>query len=467
MATPTSCGIPVELTAIDTQNNNINISCKVGTNGTDNNAYGVRFYITCDGTNPSATNFLYSLNVLGTAGAQISAKIPFSKLSQLTAEGAFGNDYQSVVKIAAITCGYAGEQFYSNLSDTIEIHFIWHTRVTTPEFIKPSENCNNTGKLGSYKVSWEQGIPGINNSIKHYELKMFNKTTNELVNTFTTSNLYYNISSSAFILNNIYYFSLKAIGDFEGFNGYEKVSKDLTINTISRLPSPKLSLSEGLTVPTVKLNQSNYYVDIGSGDITKIFWETPVATGNKVDSYTVTISYSRDDTGTYYSLLKSLNIGNTTEFCISSELISKATFSKKCTLNVNIIANSYYGSSYNSKIATLTLNITRGCGIYTKVSNGYSNPIMKRAIAFAKAATERTYQALTDKDGNPLLDSTGIPLLVETADLTDEVNWTLMKEFYLKDSQGYWQLSNIQYEVLTDINGEIITDTYGKPIYLL
>ena len=42
-----------------------------------------------------------------------------------------------------------------------------------------------------------------------------------------------------------------------------------------------------------------------------------------------------------------------------------------------------------------------------------------------------------------------------------------MQEFSSKNANGTWQESDISYEVLTDSNGDIVTDANNSPIYLL
>jgi hypothetical protein len=101
------------------------------------------------------------------------------------------------------------------------------------------------------------------------------------------------------------------------------------------------------------------------------------------------------------------------------------------------------------------------------VEDGYYQPIMKRTIAFTKL----DLQELLDADGKQVLDANGNPLYIKTSSVQDDkTGWTLLQELYALDSEQpgtSWQQNDIQYEVLTDINGEIITDLTNENIYVL
>jgi hypothetical protein len=114
-------------------------------------------------------------------------------------------------------------------------------------------------------------------------------------------------------------------------------------------------------------------------------------------------------------------------------------------------------------------------------------PIMKRSLAFAKLP----YLSLLDETGNVITDATGNALFCKVSSVQDDTSgWTLMQEFYAKSAKkvtlldltgktlmdsnekalyalAQWQQSDIRYEVLLDINGEIITDLNNDHVYIL
>ena len=154
---------------------------------------------------------------------------------------------------------------------------------------------------------------------------------------------------------------------------------------------------------------------------------------------------------------------------------------------ISVEAISKYGETYNCTSNIKTVFVSRGSGTYIKVTDGYTQPIMKRAIAFAKL----NYVALLDEAGKPILGTDGKAMYTKASSTQDEsIGWALMQEFYsidpntgavydsrgraITDSNGVavgiagngWQKSDIRYEVLT-YNGEIVTDANNEPIYVL
>jgi hypothetical protein len=223
-----------------------------------------------------------------------------------------------------------------------------------------------------------------------------------------------------------------------------------------------IAASEGNTVPSTDILGYKAYVDIGSGTVLRLFWPTPVASGNIVDSYTLNITTCDTSDGSLKTLLNT-NIGKVNEYYINSELLDSIT---KATLQLSIklTANSAKGSVYSGTSSVLTVNIARGCGTYIEVTSTYPQPIMKRAIAFSKL----DYKALTDSQGQVLQDSEGKTLYVKMSRAqASESEWTLMQEFNSKNAGNVWKTSDIRYEVLTDSSGELITDVNNHPIYVL
>lgn len=254
-----------------------------------------------------------------------------------------------------------------------------------------------------------------------------------------------------------------------------------------------ITISDGGTVPSLDYLSAKTYVNIGSGNVFKISWTTPTASGNVVDNYKVYI-LKYDTTTASYKSFYSANVGNVNEFYVKADLFKSVTqgFIK---LQVYVEVISKYGSAYNCISNIASINVGKGCGTYVRVSEGYKQPIMKRAVAFAKL----NYKVLADEDGTPFTDADGKLIQTKVSSVQDDsVGWTLMQEFYragdaqsneaadytiidangktLVDATGEtlaaraissWQLSDIRYEILTDADGELITDINNNNIYVL
>jgi hypothetical protein len=229
-----------------------------------------------------------------------------------------------------------------------------------------------------------------------------------------------------------------------------------------------LSVSEGNTVPSIDIMSNSVYVDIGnivgkeSGTVFRLFWDTPTAQYNRVDSYTLNIYYYNEALAKYVTVLNE-NIGNVNEYYVTSYLLKDVIYDNY-KLKVQLTANSAFGAFYSGNSNVLTVDVSKGCGTYIKVSDGYSQPIMKRAIALAKLGCV----LLLDAEGKALKDAEGKALYANMAKVQSaDTGWALMQDFKTKDSSGSWKDSEILYEVLTDIYGEIILDSNNEPIYTL
>lgn len=257
-----------------------------------------------------------------------------------------------------------------------------------------------------------------------------------------------------------------------------------------------ITISDGGTVSSLDYLSNKTYVDIGSGNILKISWDTPTATNNAVDNYIVNILRYDPAAASYKSFYKT-NVGNVNEFYLRSSLFSsvKQSFNK---LRIYVDVISKYGTEYNGTSNVKLVSVSRGCGTYVKITDGYKQPIMKRTVAFAKINNKQ----ITSKEGTALLGYDGKALYAAASSVQDTVTgWTLMQEFYasagtpgvyndptetwslidandeeLIDANdvaltaavlNQWQLSDTIYEILTDINGEIITDAGGNSVYVL
>ena len=249
-----------------------------------------------------------------------------------------------------------------------------------------------------------------------------------------------------------------------------------------------LRVSNGGTVPSLDYLDTETYVNIGSGNVLKLSWNTPTAANNAVDSYTVTILVY-DSLSTSYGLLYRANVGNVNEFFVKASLFD-AIPQSFITLRIYVYANSRYGATYSCTSNTEQVNVSRGCGTYTKVASAYSAHIMKRSLAFTKL----NFIELVAADGTPITDTHGNALFGKASSMQDShTGWALMQEFLLKcpdllvladingtellDNSGLlmyakgtdttWAPSDIRYEVLTDSNGEVITDINNQSIFVL
>ena len=220
-----------------------------------------------------------------------------------------------------------------------------------------------------------------------------------------------------------------------------------------------LTISEAGTVPSVEVSGKKTYADIGTGNVFKVSWNTPVAANNQVDSYIIHI-LMYDSVEVSYKHLYKANIGNVNEFYAASQLFAHNTQSI-LLLRIYLEAVSSHGVTYNGVSDTLQVTVCKGCGIYQKVADGYKQPVMKRSIAMSKL--DRI--PIVDNDGKILTDVDGNSLYAKSSPVQDDLTgWTLMQEFF---TGPHWQQSDMQYEVLTDTSGEIVTDVNGENIYVL
>jgi hypothetical protein len=140
-------------------------------------------------------------------------------------------------------------------------------------------------------------------------------------------------------------------------------------------------------------------------------------------------------------------------------------------LSVYLVAYGKQGSVVTSNV--INPYISKGSGAYVKVQpEGYKQPIMKRALAFAKVADTTAAStlevALADRDGTLLVDKDGQQLFAGVTKVLESVNgWCIMQEGRTRDASGTWHINDIKYEVLVDEDGYIITDVNDKPIYVL
>lgn len=474
--TVTKCTSPSSLTVTDLANNTVELSCVSGSSGTGNAVSGVEFLITFDGTIPSISN--YHCRKLVSCDAKSTAKVSlsFEKNSRTGIEKLLGADCKGDIKFIARTRGAAGASYYSDYTTTTGSgSFIWYGGYSSlPIFITPNaaeskKDFNNTG----FSVSWTPATPNINDSVLKYELKVYNPA-DSMDDAIHTYDVYPANSNGNFLMsyyinftdtdadNNFiikpydtYIFSVKTITHRTDIP--EVYSTPITIEPINKLSSPVIRVSEGLTVPSVTLGSRTTYINTGTGDVLKLSWD--ILEPELTNFYTLDISYF-DKSGTSHALAYSIDIGKVNEYCLSAELLNSVPLDSY-ELAIKLTARSIYGFVYNSVSDTVYLNIKNGCGIYAKVSGGNDQPLMKRAAALARVSDQ-------SEDAGLLLSSDSFELVAsDTQYLAVDVQvWSIMSDFYKRNSNDTWDLSDITYEVLLDSNNEPITISTGELIYI-
>ena len=209
-----------------------------------------------------------------------------------------------------------------------------------------------------------------------------------------------------------------------------------------------IQISDGNTVSSVKINDQTIYPNIGSGTICKLSWEAAANIAN----YAISMYIYRGDG---LADTSNMNIGLCNEFYITSEMCPSDTTS----IRVSIGAFKTTGQALS--VGEAFIPVAESAGIYVRVTDGYTQPIMKRAIALAQVSDSSEDSGLLISSDNFELVSADFRLLAE-----DILIWAIMKDFYKKNDQGTWDSSDITYEVLTAQNGDIITTATGDFIYL-
>ena len=466
---PNICGTPTALTVNSNGDNTFTISCVVGADGTNTTANGIRLYITCNGTTPASDNYNYTYDLLGAAGTKLTKIVSFAELSQSTIKTWLGADCIGNVKVKALTIGLNGDN--SVLTSEVSTTFTWYGLTKPPRVLTPTVTGEITGLSSSYKVTWSVGGEGVNNPINNYSLSVYDITASKEIATFATASQFYFVAANIFTSEHSYIFYVTTNGTVNGFNGPASSSGRLYVKTINKFSSVVLQVQDGNTVPSTDILDFRTYIDIGSGTVAKLFWDTPTSVGNKVAYYKLSIRRYDPDTGLYYPIFDNI-VNNVNKFYITSSMLSNIDLSQY-QLSIYLTACSIYGEPYDGVSNTIMLHVSKGCGLYVKDTTAYPQPVMKRAIALTLVPEQgdiAVYKALADSSGNLLTDANDRQLYIKVLEHTRSVNnysWNIMKEFYIKNSLGEWNIGDISYEVLTDSSGEIIVDANNEPIYVL
>ena len=250
-----------------------------------------------------------------------------------------------------------------------------------------------------------------------------------------------------------------------------------------------LSIKDGSTIASTEIYGADKktYINIGSGNVFKLSWNTPALTDDIVDHYSLIIKRHDTTLNVYYDIFNK-NIGLVNDFYVDSALLPAVPL--QYMLSIYVIAYGKQGSVITSNV--VNPYISKGSGTYVKVEEAtYAQPIMKRALAFVKIALSssegetlsdiedrllytadipvaKTEFVLTDYNGKVLMDDNEKTLFAEATKVLESTDgWTVVQEGYTKDNAGNWRANDIKYEVLVDQSGAIITDSSGEPIYML
>lgn len=230
-----------------------------------------------------------------------------------------------------------------------------------------------------------------------------------------------------------------------------------------------LEVFDGSTIPSTEIYGADKktYVNIGSGNVFNLKWNTPTLAGeDTVNYYNLVIKRFDPTLNVYYDIFDK-NIGLVNYFSVNSDIIPVAP--EQYMLHIYVVAHSKNNGVITSNI--VNTYVCKGGGTYIKTKVG-NTEYMKRALGFVNAPTTSEIVAtLLDSTGRELqiLDSNGnpVPLEVEATRLLSSNTWNIVQEGHVKDADGNWPNNDIKYEVLLDENDEIITDSSNEPIYIL
>lgn len=226
-----------------------------------------------------------------------------------------------------------------------------------------------------------------------------------------------------------------------------------------------LEILDGSTIASTNIYGADKktYVNIGSGDVFKLKWNTPTLTDDTVSYYNLVIKRYDPVLDVYYNVFNK-TIGLVSEFYINSGMLPLAP--EQYMLHIYVVAISKKGAVVTSNI--VAPYISKGSGTYVKTPAGY----MKRAISFVNApTTDAVVATLHDITGRELQildgDSNVIPLEVEATRLLFSDAWNIVQDGFVKGTDGSWHNNDIKYDILLDRFGGIITDSSDQPIFVL
>jgi hypothetical protein len=249
-----------------------------------------------------------------------------------------------------------------------------------------------------------------------------------------------------------------------------------------------LEVLEGSTVASTEIygTDKKAYINIGSGSVFNLKWDTPVLSNDTIGRYDLVIKCYDPVLNTYYDIFDK-NIGLVNKFCVDSSMLP--ALPEQYMLSIYVVAHSKSGGVVTSN--TVNPYVCKGSGTYVKVQpEGYAEPIMKRAIAFVNvrqitadsAVGEQLSQFLVDSEGTilfssdgdvlatngsdyiiyedvaviknsagkkvPILDKSGNEVPLAMTRLLTSNDWQLVQSGYVKAPDDTWQNTDIKFEVL-------------------
>jgi hypothetical protein len=222
-----------------------------------------------------------------------------------------------------------------------------------------------------------------------------------------------------------------------------------------------LNISDGSTIASTTIygTDKKTYINIGSGNVFRLFWGAPTLTNDTVDYYKLVIKRHDTVLNVYYDIFDK-SIGLVNEFFVDSALLPTLPF--QYMLSIYIVAYGKNGSIITSNI--VNPYISKGSGTYIKSTGTDKVPaIWKRALGFVKepSENEQLSAAILDQAGNAisLYDSDGTPVPLVAIRALTSTDWSVTQEGYVKDDEGEWHPADIRYEALLVLK-EGTTDTY-------
>ncbi len=216
-----------------------------------------------------------------------------------------------------------------------------------------------------------------------------------------------------------------------------------------------LEVLEGSTIASTEIYGASKkaYINIGTGTVFNLKWNTPTLTNDTVDYYNLIIKRYYPELNIYYDILNK-NIGLVNEFFVDSALLP--ALPEQYMLAIYVVAHGKSGGVTTSN--TVNPYVCKGSGTFVKVEEPtYAQPIMKRAAAFAKAPIpEEVTVSIIATDGTKMsiLDSEGNQAQVEANRLLESDGWQVISEGYIKAPDNTWQANDIAYEILMIKNEE-------------
>lgn len=236
-----------------------------------------------------------------------------------------------------------------------------------------------------------------------------------------------------------------------------------------------LYIEDGSTVASTEIYGADKktYINIGSGNVFKLHWETPTLANEIVDHYSLVIKRHDTTLNVYYDIYNK-NIGLINNFYVDSSILP--TLPEQYMLSIYVVA--YYKSGNVITSNVVNPYVSKGSGTYIRVKEeNYEQPIMKRALAFTRTPVldDVVFAMVKNEDGGftSILDSEGNSVQPKaTRILESESGWNVMQEGYTKNSNGTWQANDIKYEMLQVLNEdtgkfEVLMDTSNTPVYVL